>query len=76
MRKRQYNNSIFTHGNYIVSVQMNGYTPGGKNRYRVGIINTADTHYPHEIVYTTTSWNNEAEEAAATLEYYKSQIKV
>lgn len=73
--KRQYNNTVITIDNYFVSVQFNGYTPDGKNRYRVGIIDKDNTYYPHEIVYTTTSHEGEAAEAARVLEYYRETIK-
>ena len=75
MIKRQYNNDIFTIKNFIVSVERTGYTAAGKNRYRIGIIDTANTYYPHEIVYTTTSHESEKAEAVRVLDYYKSSLK-
>lgn len=74
MIKRQYNNDIYKIGNYIISVERTGYTASGKNRYRIGIIDTNNTHYPHEIVYTTTSHESEKTEAARVLEYYKDSL--
>lgn len=74
MIKRQYNNDIFTIENYIVSVERLGYTAAGKSRYRVGIIDTNNTYYPHEIVYTTTSHESEKTEAARVLEFYKESL--
>lgn len=74
MIKRQYNNDIFTIDGYTITVERRGYTAAGKNRYRVGIIDD-NRHYPHEIVYTTTSYESEAGEATRVMNYYKSTLK-
>ena len=75
MIKRQYNNNIFKIDHFIISVQFNGFTASGKNKYRIGIIDTTNTDYPHEIVYTTTSHESEKTEAARVLETYRETIK-
>lgn len=74
MIKRQYNNDIYKIGGFIVSVELKGYTTSGKRRYRIGIIDTDNTHYPHEIVYTTTSHEDEKAEAVRVLDYYKESL--
>lgn len=74
MIKRQYNNDIFFIDKYIVSVQRLGYTPAGKNRYRVGIIDPTNKYYPHEIVYTTTSHESERGEAERVVSFYLDSI--
>ena len=74
MIKRQYNNDIFFVSDFIVSVQRLGYTPAGKNRYRVGIIAPYRKYYPHEIVYTTTSHESEKAEAERVVAFYLESI--
>lgn len=74
MIKRQYNNDVFKIDKFLVSVQRLGFTPAGKNRYRVGIIDPNNTYYPHEIVYTTTSHESEKAEAERVVSYYLETI--
>lgn len=75
MIKRQYNNNIYKIDNFIISVQFNGFSASGKNRYRIGIIDTTNNHYPHEIVYTTTSHDEEKAEAVKVLKAYRETIQ-